>query len=374
VRLEAPVPEAILAAIRAPFEAARGIAVEIPLAEPLSVYLDLTGEALRERLFLVQGPEREDHCLRPDFTVGIARNHLERSAVASEQTLGRYIYEGPAFRVAPAGSARSEQFLQIGLEAFESGDVADADAEVVLLAWRAATAGGRADLSLALGDIALFRAFLAAIGANDDAAARLTLALAHPARLERELTGEAAPASSPLAGLLVGLDEAKAIAVLEDIWSLSRIEPVGGRGAADIVHRLTARATLAAAPRLSSEARELVRLYLTIEDQPAAAFEAIRRLARGKGLDEALTAWSRRLAAMAEIPAARMRFAAGFHRPFGYYDGALFEVRSAALGEDQPVAAGGRYDNLPARLGRPLKTGAVGCMVRPARAWKECDA
>jgi ATP phosphoribosyltransferase regulatory subunit len=69
-----------------------------------------------------------------------------------------------------------------------------------------------------------------------------------------------------------------------------------------------------------------------------------------------------------------MRFAAGFHRPFGYYDGALFEVRSAALGEDQPVAAGGRYDNLPARLGRPLTTGAVGCMVRPARAWKEGGA
>jgi ATP phosphoribosyltransferase regulatory subunit len=374
MRLEDPVPDAILAAIRAPFEAARGIAVETPLAEPLGVYLDLTGEALRERLFVVQGPEREDHCLRPDFTVGIARHHLERSAVASQQTSGRYIYDGAAFRVAPAGSARAEQFLQIGLEAFEPGDVAEADAEVVLLAWRAVTAGGRSDLSLVLGDIALFRAFLAAIGVNDDAAARLTHALAHPARLERELTGQAASDSSPLAGLLVGLDEATAVAVLEDIWSLSRIDPVGGRGAADIVHRLTARAALAAAPRLSSEARELVRNYLAIEDQPAAAFEAIRHLSRSKGLDDTLTAWSRRLDAMAEIPPARMRFAAGFHRAFGYYDGALFEIRSAALGEDQPVAAGGRYDSLPARLGRPLMTGAVGCMVRPARAWLEGGA
>jgi ATP phosphoribosyltransferase regulatory subunit len=64
-----------------------------------------------------------------------------------------------------------------------------------------------------------------------------------------------------------------------------------------------------------------------------------------------------------------MRFSAAFGRAFGYYDGALFEVRSAALGEDQPVAAGGRYDGLPAQLGAHLETGAVGCMVRPGRAW-----
>jgi ATP phosphoribosyltransferase regulatory subunit len=46
----------------------------------------------------------------------------------------------------------------------------------------------------------------------------------------------------------------------------------------------------------------------------------------------------------------------------------LFEVRSAALGDDQPVAAGGRYDGLPARLGGKATT-AVGCMVRPGRAF-----
>ena len=68
-------------------------------------------------------------------------------------------------------------------------------------------------------------------------------------------------------------------------------------------------------------------------------------------------------------------------RPFGYYDGLLFEVRSLELGFEQPVAAGGRYDGLPARLrgqgagqgagqgGRSDGGGAVGCMVRPARAW-----
>ena len=69
------------------------------------------------------------------------------------------------------------------------------------------------------------------------------------------------------------------------------------------------------------------------------------------------------------VPVDRLRFSAAFGRTFGYYDGMVFEVRSAALGDEQPVAAGGRYDGLPDRLGASLQTGSVGCMVRPGRAW-----
>lgn len=366
MRLEAPVPGSVLDSIRAPFAAARGAPAETPLAEPLGVYLDLAGEALRERLFLVQSPEREDRCLRPDFTVGIAKAHIISGASS-----GRYVYEGMAFRVAPPGSTRSEQFRQIGLEAFESVDPALADVEAVLLAWRAALAGARDDLSVMMGDVALFGAFLGAIGVAGPAMARLTAALSRPARLERELTDEITSKASPLAELLVGLEEAKAVAVLEEIWGLAGIEPVGGRGAADVVHRLASRAPDTLAYRVSDEARALIRQYLSIDGEPAAALDAISRLARGAALEKALTLWKQRLSAMSEIPADRMRFAAGFHRPFGYYDGLLFEVRSAALGEDQPVAAGGRYDSLLARLGHPAAIGAVGCMVRPGRAWMD---
>jgi ATP phosphoribosyltransferase regulatory subunit len=89
------------------------------------------------------------------------------------------------------------------------------------------------------------------------------------------------------------------------------------------------------------------------------------------GLDAAREAWETRLTALtaAGAPRERIRFSAAFGRAFGYYDGVVFEVRSAALGEDQPVAAGGRYDSLPTKLGAALPTGSVGCMVRPGRAW-----
>ncbi len=133
------------------------------------------------------------------------------------------------------------------------------------------------------------------------------------------------------------------------------------------------RAALEAAPRLTSEQGEMIARFLAIQDSPAQALAAVADLAgaRNAALHTALEAWARRLVALvgAGVPADRMRLSTAFGRSFAYYDGVVFEVRSDALGEDQPVAAGGRYDSLAARLGHPLPTGAVGCMVRPGRAW-----
>ncbi|HEY2481324.1 MAG TPA: ATP phosphoribosyltransferase regulatory subunit, partial [Caulobacteraceae bacterium] len=208
------------------------------VAEPLSLYLDLAGEALRERLFLVQGADREEYCLRPDFTLGTALAHIAAGAAA-----GRYIYEGPAFRVAPPGSDRPEQFLQIGLEAYETGDAPLADAAMASLAWRAAKAGGRGDLGLIVGDVSLFGVFLASLGIAEIVAAHLGAAFPRPWRLTRALDaatqGGRGPRAGPLASLLEGVDESQAASALEEVWTLAGIEPVGGRSAAEIVRRLT---------------------------------------------------------------------------------------------------------------------------------------
>ena len=68
-----------------------------------------------------------------------------------------------------------------------------------------------------------------------------------------------------------------------------------------------------------------------------------------------------------------MRFAPALGHDFDYYDGVTFEVRSATLGDDRPVAVGGRYDGLMARLGGQASR-AVGCMVRPWRAYSGGEA
>ncbi len=374
MRREHPVPAPVLQAIREVFLEAAGEILDAPLLQPLGLLLELAGEDLRARLFVVQRDGGEEACLRPDFTVAAIRAHIEGGAPAA-----RYFYEGTAYRAAPAGASRAEAFLQIGLEAFEAGDPVTADAEMAAIAWRAGIAGGRDDLSLLFGDVGLFAAFLGAIGVADPLAARLRRAFSSPRRLRNELASlaerqaGAAGSQGRLAALLTGLAEDEAVGVLEEVWALAGVTPVGGRRPAEIVHRLVERAALAEAPGLGQGQMDLIARFLAISEAPDLALAAVADLAGAKGgaCDAALDSWRGRLALLAKagVPAERMRFSAAFGRSFGYYDGMLFEVRSRALGDDQPVAAGGRYDALPSRLGAKRATGAVGCMVRPGRAW-----
>jgi ATP phosphoribosyltransferase regulatory subunit len=378
LRLEAPVPAPVLAAITAPFLETAAEVLDAPILQPLGLLLDLAGETLRERLFIVQG-DGPEACLRADFTLPALTAHI-----AGGRPSGRYFYSGKAFlragiRDPGGGPRRAEEFPQIGVEAFEPGEPARADAEMAALAWRAALAGGREDLTLLMGDVGLFGDFVSALEVAPPLAARLKRAFSTPRRLRAELDAAlagAAPAETGggrLAALLSGLSETAATAVLEEIWTMAGIEPVGGRSAAEIAHRLAERAALADAPRLTPAQADLARRFLAIAGDPQPALDEVAALVGGAApaLDAARHAWAERLRGLIEagVPRARVRFSAAFGRAFGYYDGALFEVRSAALGEDQPVAAGGRYDGLPGRLGESLPTGAVGCMVRPGRAW-----
>ena len=378
MRIEPTVPAEVLAAVRAPFGDLGAEAIDPPVAQPLGLILDLSGEAMRERLILVQADGGAEAALRPDFTIPAALLHIE-----SGRAGGRYLYEGKAFRAAPRGREAYEEFLQIGVEAFETGAAPEADAEIAGLAWRAAAAGGREDLTLELGDVGLFGAFIDTLKLAEPLAARIKRSFASPRRLraalERAEAGDtgrgAAPAGDRLSTLLGGLPEVEATAVLQDLWALAGIEPAGGRSAAEIVHRLAVRSAVARAPDLTPEQASLIGKFLAISDRPEAALEAVARLAGpgGTKLETALKGWGRRLAALRDegAPAAAMRLSTAFGRDFGYYDGVLFEVRSAALGDHRPVAAGGRYDSLFARLGANLACGAVGCMVRPGRAWRE---
>jgi ATP phosphoribosyltransferase regulatory subunit len=180
-----------------------------------------------------------------------------------------------------------------------------------------------------------------------------------------------------VAGLLSGLSEVQSGQLLEEIWALAGIEAVGGRGPADIAARLIRKAEAELAPALTADQSSAIREFMAISAAPSEALARVRALA-GKGaeeLDLAIARWSARLGKLeAKIPPDRLSFAPALGHAFDYYDGLTFEVRSAALGEDRPVAVGGRYDALLSRLGGASDSRAVGCMVRPWRAWSEGEA
>jgi ATP phosphoribosyltransferase regulatory subunit len=376
MRVEPAAPADVLAAVRAPLEGSGASRADAPLLQPLNLLLDLAGEAMRARLFVVQAEGGAESCLRPDFTVAIARQHIDGGRAA-----GLYWYEGAAFR-ASAGADRPEEFQQIGLEMFSpgGGGVEAADAEIAALAWRAAAAGGRDDLSLLLGDVALFAAFVESLELPETLAARLKRVAGRPRLLWAELAraGEGArEENGTLAGLLAGLSQAQAAALLEEVWALAGVEPVGGRGPAEIAARLVRKAEAARAPALTRAQADAVRAFMGIDDEPAYAFAKMRELAgrSDASLKAALAGWEGRLLELGRaVPPGRIRFAPALGHAFEYYDGLTFEVRSAALGADRPVAVGGRYDGLLARLGGTEAARAVGCMVRPFRAWNGGEA
>ena len=113
---------------------------EPPVLHPAAIFLDMSGEEVRRRLFLTAGAAGEELCLRPEYTIPVCRAYL-----ASDRAGGvaEYSYLGPVFR-ARAGQAGEE--TQTGLESFGRNDAEAADAEVFALSLEAATAagGGRA--------------------------------------------------------------------------------------------------------------------------------------------------------------------------------------------------------------------------------------
>ena len=174
--------------------------------------------------------------------------------------------------------------------------------------------------------------------------------------------------------MLSGLSEPQAAAMLEEVWALAGVEPVGGRGPAEIAARLVRRAEAAQAPALTQAQGSAIRAFMAISEAPAAGLAKVRTLtSKAEALDAALADWDARLAGLKDIPAGRMRFAPALGHAFDYYDGLTFEVRSDALGVDRPVSSGGRYDGLLARLGGPAAR-AVGCVVRPWRAFSGGEA
>src|ERR1700704_619813 len=123
-------------ALVASYERAGYVPIAPAIGRRAEPFLDLSGEDIRRRMYLVNDPAGGELCLRPDLTIPVALDYL-----ASPQAgrMASFCYLGPVFRHRREGPA---EFLQAGIESFGRSDTAAADAET---------------LGLALGGAALYR-------------------------------------------------------------------------------------------------------------------------------------------------------------------------------------------------------------------------
>ncbi|MGE0046690.1 MAG: ATP phosphoribosyltransferase regulatory subunit [Hyphomonadaceae bacterium] len=341
--------------------------IDPPVLQPAALYLELSGEELRRRAFLVADENGAELCLRPDMTVPALR-----AALAAGVKRGVIAYEGLVFRRQSEASARESEFVQIGAEWLGPSD----DAAIVATALEACGAAAK-NATLKLGDLALVGGFVAACAFAAPWQARVKRALtrAHGLDLLRaELAAPADGEGAALADSLSQLDEARAEAALADLLAVSRITPVGGRSIADIARRLRMRGEAARAPKPTSDQLALLDALMHVDAPIAEALKQVEALTKHKGVAqaaparaafEAAAAHVKAIEAAAPLPKAT-RFAPGMGRGLAYYDGFLFELEAPALGDRASLGGGGRYDALVARLSGEKLEGA-GFALRPAR-------
>ena len=343
---------------------------EPALLQPADPFLDLSGEDIRRRLYLTHDAAGHELCLRPEYTIPVARDYLASAAAGG---IAEFSYQGTVFR---HRSEESGEFAQAGVESFGRGDREAADAQIFALALGAARALGNATPKARIGDVALLSALLDQLAVEPPLRRRLTRALANARPAAEVFEASAAkPASngglSAYSGVLTTLknaDGAEARAFVKDLLSIAGISTVGGRSAADIAERFLSQAGREGAA-LPGEKQALLQSFLALEGDPDAVAADLRALAKEAQLDlgAPLDALEQRIGFMAAegVDLAALTMQTRFVRNLDYYTSFIFEIDSAVPGK--PAIGGGRYDRLLARLGAASEIPAIGFAVYLAR-------
>ena len=336
--------------------------IEPPVLQPAAIFLDVSGEEIRGRLYLTADPRGEEYCLRPEYTIPVCRAYLASPHVGRT---AEYSYLGPVFR-AQAGQAGEQ--TQTGLESFGRRDAEAADAEIFALAMEAAALSG-ARLAARLGDVGLFDSMLASLALPDVWRRRLKRGVAHGRSLAAILDGrgQSLLSQSGVLAAMESADHAGAKALVEDLIAIAGIDAVGGRTASEIADRFLEQAALRSGDPIDPEKRKALEAFLVVSGDPDAAAAKLRSLAREArlDLDAALDAFERRNGFLAArgVAIEETRFSAAFVHDFDYYTGFVFEARDAADPEARSAVGGGRYDGLLRRLGASEDIPAVGAAV-----------
>ena len=276
------------------FQDAGHLAVEPPILQPANTFLDLTGEDIRRRLFLTNGPDGSDLCLRPDFTIPVCRQHLERGEADRRAD---YCYSGPVFRQRAQGSG---EIPQLGAESLGREDRDEADADMLGLAVAALDTFGIRDRDIFIGDETLFASVLSG----------LDLPAVWQRRL-RDLFGETDKLSAAIGRMagadqssddtrdvrlgflaaLEGADPEAAHAVVEDLLSIAGISAVGGRTPSEIADRFLEQAALANGSGNHTRAADVLKSFLAIRGNAEDSVSALETFATETGARSERLRW-----------------------------------------------------------------------------------
>jgi ATP phosphoribosyltransferase regulatory subunit len=268
---------------------------------PLFDYADVfAGGTLASKTYSFVGRDGSLLALRPDFTSLLAK--IAAGRLLHRPAPLRLYYSGEVLRYEPPKAGRQSELHQMGLEHLGGASRA-ADAEVLAVAAECLDALGARGCVLALGHVGVFAGLAAAAGlaAGEVEALRERVSRRDTEGVREMLRGDV---PAPIGDGLVRLTTLGAGAdALEEAAAAFASCPPAARAVAELVEVVSALCEAGLGPRLALDLGEV------------------------RGLD--------------------------------YYTGLVFRIYAPDLGFE--VGAGGRYDALLARFGRPMP--AVGFML-----------
>ena len=333
-----------------------------PLLLPASPYLELAGEEFGRNLLLSTANNGIEYCLRPDFTLPIAKSYLDDGMTGMP---GAYTYLGPIFR---QENGVPVEYEQAGLELLGQPDANAALDQVLTFARWALAVYDITAPNVRIGGVGLFESFLAAMGIAPQWQQRIRHRFGHQRAMQRlmeRLTQQSAntAGSSPDARETI-------VEIVTDNMMQSGLSLVGSRLPEEIADRYIEKQALDASP-IPEDLVALLVDYLSVIDTPGRALDRIWKLSVEAKIDieEPLVMVRNHAAALTALsPKAEVVFDASFAPRLDYYTGVVFEMTGQ---RGEVLASGGEYDRLLDRLGAPERVTASGCALWTDRMERE---
>lgn len=349
--------------------AARGFKrIDPAILQPADVFLERSGEELRQKSFVFTDPKGAEMCLRPELTIPAILEYLAADPAAASPA--RLSYSGPVFRAQPPGTASDAEQLQTGGEWLNVSGETEEEAACIALAVEGARFSGAPGIELRIGDLGVFFALVESLNLGTLQAERMKRHFWRPAYFDAPDTSQSAAATHKPSALLrhvAGLPQTEARALMEDVFALSAVRPVGARSMDEIIARYLEKAAEQKQGSTGEAVHAaMIRAFLEIQGPAEQAMAQLTAFASGHGLklEKPLARLRDRFAQLQGLlgPGVTMTFAADFGRDLEYYSGLVFDIVTHMDGQTVTLAGGGRYDGLLSSLsGRPGPHPSIGC-------------
>ncbi|MEO1405021.1 MAG: ATP phosphoribosyltransferase regulatory subunit [Pseudomonadota bacterium] len=361
----------MIAAIESVFERLGGTVEDPPIVMPAALPLELSGEAVRSRLCIFTDNQNRDVALRPDLTLPLAVKEVAaRKSGRSGQHASRY--SARAFRL-PVSPEDPYEFVQVGCELYGGISGPDTDAAIYGAVVDASMAGGAKMGLTRFGDLAIFDAFVGALGLPRSVEQALRRAFREDGGISA-IIGNSRRETNPLLSRLKDVPRSDAEALVSEMIDMAGVELIGQRSLDEIVTRLLEQASDGSVDKIPDDAQRILTKLVEVDATYDIAIDTLSALAKTAGLngvDDVLNVLAVRFDRIQETVTGRVdgaRFSVTFGRRFTYYDGFVFEIADHEDSPERPFGAGGRYDQLLSKLSNgSVDEPAIGGVVRPDR-------